>query len=165
MSVPEDPAAQGARQPRSLPITINAQYVKDLSFENPRGALSLQAVPEAPKIDVHVDVKAARLSDTVYEVAMSITANSTSAGEPMFLVELTYAGAFTIGEVPENVLHAVLLIECPKLLFPFARSVLANAVRDGGFPPLLLQPMDFAALYQQGRAQQGAAGQDSLASS
>jgi len=148
-----DTAAPQAAAPQaavSLPIQIHAQYVKDLSFENPRAPASLQPQSEQPKIEVNVDVQAAKVAENdLYEVTLRINASGTAASEQLFLVELTYGGLFTLKGVPEDSLHPVLLIECPRILFPFARAIVADVTRDGGFPPLLIQPVDFAAMYRQ----------------
>ncbi|MEQ8814963.1 MAG: protein-export chaperone SecB [Thalassobaculum sp.] len=134
----------------ALPIQIHAQYVKDLSFENPRAPASLQPQNEPPRIEVNVDVQAAKVADNdLYEVTLRVTASGTSAGEQLFLAELSYGGLFTLQGVPQDSLHPVLLIECPRLLFPFARAIVADVTRDGGFPPLLIQPVDFAAMFRQ----------------
>ena len=133
----------------AIPIQINAQYVKDLSFESPRAPKSLQPTKEQPKVDVHVDVKANKLSDGVFEVTLATTVNGSNNDGQLFLVELTYAGVFSLKGISEEHLQAVLLIECPRLLFPYARSILSDVTRDGGFPPLLIQPVDFAHLYRQ----------------
>jgi preprotein translocase subunit SecB len=146
----------GAQPAVALPIQIHAQYVKDLSFENPRAPASLQPQSEQPRIEVNVDVQAAKVADNdIYEVTLRVTASGTSAGNQLFLAELSYGGLFTLQGVPEDSLHPVLLIECPRILFPFARAIIADVTRDGGFPPLLIQPVDFAAMYRQS-AEQGA---------
>lgn len=147
----------------ALPIQIHAQYVKDLSFENPNAPASLQPQSEAPRIEVNVDVQAAKVADNdVFEVTLKITASGRTAGSPLFLAELSYGGLFTLQGIPEDSLHPVLLIECPRILFPFARAIIAEVTRDGGFPPLLIQPVDFAAMYRQGQAA-GAARRDAVA--
>ncbi len=129
---------------------IIAQYVKDLSFENPQGARSLQQVgQEQPKIDISINVNAARVGDEAYEVALNITAKAQSGEVNTFLIELVYAGLFAVKNLPDEHLEQFLLIECPRILFPFARRVVADATRDGGFPPLLLEPIDFGLLYQK----------------
>lgn len=143
-----------SQQPGSLPIQIHAQYVKDLSFENPRAPMSLQPQPEAPRIEVNVDVQAAKVADdNVYEVVLKVTASGKSGDAQLFLAELTYGGLFSLQGVPEDSLHPVLLIECPRILFPFARSIIADMTRDGGFPPLLIQPVDFAGMYRNSASQ------------
>jgi preprotein translocase subunit SecB len=144
-----DMTAPTAQNAGSLAIQVNAQYVKDLSFENPRAPQSLQAGQGQPKVDVHVDVKATKLSDSVFEVVLTTTVNGTGDAGQLFLVELSYGGVFTLEGLPEEHLQSVLLVECPRLLFPFARNIVADITRDGGFPPLLIQPVDFAQLYRQ----------------
>ena len=136
-------------------LTVNGQYVKDLSFENPNAPASLmQAGQQMPNVDVAVDVNASRLQDKVYEVVLSVRAEGKKEQETYFIAEVHYAGVFTIGgEVPEDYLQPMILIEAPRLLFPFARAIVSDAVRDGGFPPLLVHPIDFVGLYQQRIAQ------------
>ncbi|NQW11909.1 MAG: protein-export chaperone SecB [Alphaproteobacteria bacterium] len=134
-----------------MPLQINAQYIKDLSFENPRAPASLQPQETQPQISVNVDVSATRLAENaeVFEVLLKITAKATVNDTVLFLTDLSYAGLFTLKEIPEDALHPMLLIECPRILFPFARAIVADTTRDGGFPPLLIQPVDFAAMYRQ----------------
>jgi len=135
---------------------ILAQYVKDFSFENPNAPRSLTQ-PAQPQINVTVNVTANPLSDTDVEVELRLEGKAEASGSVMFNVELVFAGAFRIQNVPQENIHPLMLIECPRLLFPFAREIIASAVRNGGFPPLLLDPIDFVALYQQRAAQaQGA---------
>jgi preprotein translocase subunit SecB len=141
--------APASAEAGSLPIRVNAQYVKDLSFENPRAPRSLQAQEGQPKVDVQVDVKATKLADDVYEVVLTTTVHGSGDEGKLFLAELSYGGVFNLEGLAEEHLQAVLLVECPRLLFPFARNIIADVTRDGGFPPLLIQPVDFAALYQQ----------------
>jgi preprotein translocase subunit SecB len=134
----------------SLPLTVNAQYIKDLSFEHPEPLRSFQAPQGSPDIGVHLDVSVQNVQDRTFEVTLTIRAEALQEKKPLFVTELQYAGIFTLGqEVPENTLHPILMIECPRLLFPFARSILASVTREGGFPPLSLNPIDFAGLYQQ----------------
>lgn len=128
---------------------INAQYVKDFSFENPNApAIFTQAIAN-PEVDVDIDVGARKLSDDIYEVALALKAGANIGTSKAFVVELVYAGVFTIKGIKEENLEPMLLVECPRLLFPFARSAIANLTREGGFPPLLVNPVDFAALYRQ----------------
>jgi len=141
--------AQEQAGPVTLPIEINAQYVKDLSFENPRAPASLQTQTSQPKVDVHVDVKATRLAESSFEVTLTTTVNGTNDDGQLFLVELSYAGVFTLNGIPQEHLQPILLVECPRLIFPFARNIISDVTRDGGFPPLLIQPVDFAHLYRQ----------------
>ncbi|NQV85358.1 MAG: protein-export chaperone SecB [Rhodospirillales bacterium] len=130
------------------PIIINAQYTKDLSFEAP-GAPGIfsKMQEEAPEINVNVNVGANPLQDNTFEVVLEIHAECKVGGEVAFLLELEYAGVFTVN-VPQEHVQPVLLIECPRLLFPFARNILADVSRDGGFPPLMLGPLDFAGMFQ-----------------
>jgi preprotein translocase subunit SecB len=136
-------------------VSIITQYVKDLSFENPNAPASLQMGGQ-PRIDVNVGVNARKAADNVYEVELKITAKADVDGTATFLVDLLYAGLFGLQNVPEEALEPFCIIEAPRILFPFARRILADAVRDGGFPPLMLDPIDFGALYL---AQQGGNGQ------
>ena len=150
---------QGGEQAQPPAIRVAGQYVKDLSFENPGAPESLRGGGQ-PNIDLGVDVQARALSDDMFEVELMISARAVRDDKPVFITELTYAGLFQIQNVEGPSREAFLLIECPRLIFPFARRILSDATRDGGFPPLMLEPIDFAALYRQQlakRAQQGAA--------
>ncbi len=134
-------------------IQVVAQYVKDLSFENPGAPAS---VTVRPQIDLGVDLQARRLENQLYEVELKLRVNAKSQDEkPVFLLELAYAGLLQIVNVPEDVLQQVLLIEGPHLLFPFARRIISDAVRDGGMPPLMIEPIDFAGLYRSRVEQMG----------
>lgn len=135
---------------QSAQAGILAQYVKDLSFENPGAPQSLQDFgKERPTIDISVNVNAARIGEEGYEVTLNISASASHDEKQRFLVELVYAGLFGIRNMPQETLEAFLLIECPRILFPFARRIIADATRDGGFPPLLMEPIDFQILYQK----------------
>ncbi|MBX9696562.1 MAG: protein-export chaperone SecB [Alphaproteobacteria bacterium] len=139
------------------PLIINGQYIKDLSFESPTPLESLSDNKELPEISVNVDIKANGVNNNTYEVALSITADAQRKSQDgdkkvlkrMFLIELEYAGIFTIGAVDQNAVHPLLMIECPRILFPSARSIIANITREAGFPALSLNPIDFAELYRQ----------------
>ena len=138
------------------PITINAQYVKDLSFEAPSTpGVFRQMQSQSPNITVNVDVEAKTVDPSVYEVTLNITANCKFEETTAFLVELSYGGVFSLN-VDDQYIRPVLLIECPRLLFPFARQIIANATSNGGFLPLMLAPVDFAGLYQKEVQQRGA---------
>jgi preprotein translocase subunit SecB len=150
---PNPPGLGPQGQLQSPPLVVNAQYVKDLSFENPNAPNSL-ALRQAPQIAVNVDVKARPLAENAFEVLLVIGAEAKHDNQIAFVVELTYGGVFTLSGIAEEHVRPILLIECPRLLFPFARAILAEATRDGGFPPLSLQPIDFAQLYRQQLAQQ-----------
>lgn len=131
----------------SVMIEVRAQYLKDLSFENPR-SLSINPQGAHPSINVNVEAKAAHLSEDMYEVALQVRAEATQDEQVIFLIELVYGGVFALQGVSPDVVEPLLMVECPRLLFPFARNIVADLVREGGFPPLLLNPIDFAELYQ-----------------
>ncbi|MEM1047048.1 MAG: protein-export chaperone SecB [Pseudomonadota bacterium] len=130
-------------------VNILAQYVKDLSFENPKAPASLRPQETSPRLNINVNVNANPASDIDFEVVLSMDATAELNNETVFAVELVYAGVFKVQNVPKEHLHPFVLIECPRLLFPFARQIMADATRNGGFPPLLIDPIDFAALYRQ----------------
>ena len=159
------PAPEGEPQPDGQPtMVINAQYVKDLSFENPNAPQSLMQQGSAPNVEVAVDTQAVQLEGSTFEVTLTVRAEGTSNDTSLFLVEAAYAGIFTLGEIPEEYVAPMLYVEAPRQLFPFARAIVAECVRDGGFPPLLIHPVDFMALFQQRAAEQAkAAGQQSAA--
>lgn len=131
------------------PIVVNAQYIRDLSFEAPNTPdVFLKLQQEQPDIAVNVDVAAKPKGGNLYEVALHLRAECKVGETVAFLLELEYGGLFSLNMAREHV-QPVLLVECPRLLFPFARQITADATRDGGFPPLMLSPMDFAGMYQR----------------
>jgi preprotein translocase subunit SecB len=146
--------AEQAEAPRLL---IQTQFIKDLSFENPRAPLSLEQGQPRPEIGVRVDVRAQPMKDERYEVALQLNVDAKAGEEPIFVLELTYAGVFQLLNIPKESLQPLLLVECPRLLFPFARRIVADASRDGGFPPLMIDPIDFVALYRRRQEQAQAA--------
>ena len=133
-------------------IALISQYVKDLSFENPN-APAVYQWPDQPQIDVQFNIGADKVGDEVLEVSLKIEVKAVAPQGTAFAVELLYAALFGMRNVPEDQVQPFMLAEAPRLIFPFARRVLADAIRDGGFPPLLLDPIDFGALYLQ-QAQQ-----------
>ncbi|MBN8806937.1 MAG: protein-export chaperone SecB [Sphingomonas sp.] len=138
-------------------IGMISQYVKDLSFESPSAPAIFQS-QVAPAIDVEFGIAVAQVADDVHEVTVKVDVRAKSDEQTAFIVELVYAGLFGVRNVPADQLQPFMLGEAPRLLFPFARRVVSDAVRDGGFPPLMLDPIDFGALYlQQLQAQQDAA--------
>lgn len=137
-----------AGDPNATTIRVMGQYVKDLSFENP-GAPDTLRQPSQPNIRMSVDLGARALGDDTYEVQLVMGAHAGEQDNPVFIVELTYAGLFQIKNIDERARDAFLLIECPRILFPFARRIISDATRDGGFMPLMIEPIDFAALYRQ----------------
>ena len=139
-------------------IGLISQYVKDLSFENPNAPASYQWTSQ-PQIDVQFNIGSQPVGEGVYESAIKIDITAAHNEGQSFVVDLTYAGLFGVRNVPDDQVQAFLLAEAPRILFPFARRVIADAVRDGGYPPLLLEPIDFHGLYmqqQQQAAMQGA---------
>jgi preprotein translocase subunit SecB len=167
---------------QTAPLTLNIQYTKDLSFEVPNAPAIYTILREAPSVNINLDVQVRRLeeNENVFEVTLATRAEATipasqegnganangngaaAAGDgegeagkmtTVFIADLAYAGIFTLTGIPENQLEPVLLVECPRLLFPFARNILADVTRDGGFPPVMLGPIDFVSLWQQRRTQ------------
>ena len=149
----------GASPEAGAPPQLNvlAQYTKDLSFENPNAPTSLAPQATPPQINIQINVGANNLAENEYEVALSVEGKAENGGKLIFSFELVYAGVFRIVNVPQENLHPLVMIECPRLLFPFAREIIATAVRDGGFPPLMLDPVDFVGLYRQNMERQAAA--------
>jgi preprotein translocase subunit SecB len=131
---------------QSAKIQVVGQYVKDLSFENPGAGLT--DIKARPQIDLGVDLQAGKIEGDRYEVELKLRVSAKAEDRPIFLLELVYCGVFMIQGVPDELLQQVLLIEGPHLLFPFARRVVADVIRDGGMPPLMIEPIDFNALYQ-----------------
>lgn len=137
------PPAGGEMQMPSLQII--SQYIKDLSFENPSMGVNVQR----PQIEFTVDLQARRLQENgPYEVVLKMRVNAKQDEKPVFLLEIAYGGLFILERVPEEVLQPMLLIECPRLMFPFVRRVISDLISDGGLPPLMIEPIDFAALYR-----------------
>jgi preprotein translocase subunit SecB len=138
-------------QASNLPVMIHAQYVKDLSFENPAAPFSLKAGQENPKMDVAINLDAKPIADTdiksLYEVVLRLSANAKRADQTLYIAEVHYGVTVSMPNVEEQHHHPLLLVEIPKLAFPFARKILADLVQDGGYPPLLLGPVDFASMY------------------
>jgi len=136
-------------------IRILAQYIRDLSFESPHAPESLRGGPSQPQIDLGVELNARGRPDGFYEVELKLNARATRDAQPVFVVELVYAGLFQIIGVSGADLEAVLMIECPRYLFPFARRVIADMTGEGGFPPFMLEPIDFAGIYASRKAAEG----------
>jgi preprotein translocase subunit SecB len=134
-------------------IRILAQYIRDLSFENPRAPESLRGGATTPQIELSVELNAQAREGGVYEVDLKLNASARREGEPVFQLELVYGGLFQVVGVEADDLEQVLMIECPRYLFPFARRMIADLSAEGGFPPLMLEPMDFAAIYLARKAQ------------
>ncbi len=147
-------AATGNSNATSPSLNILAQYVKDLSFENPGAPRSLQARDKAPSININVNVNANPMSDTEFDVVLSLTAEAKDGDKMLFNAELAYGGVFRISGFPQEHMLPVLFIECPRMLFPFARQIVADATRNGGFPPLMIDPIDFAQMFTQRMAEE-----------
>ncbi len=142
--------AAGAGENEAVQIGILGQYIKDLSFENPTPAQTLQKLAqEKPSMDINVNLNARGVGENIYEVDLKITSTAKVGEDTAFVAELVYSGLFAAKNLPENTLQPFLMIEAPRQLFPFARRIISDVTRDGGFPPLMLEPIDFAALYQQ----------------
>lgn len=144
------PGPEGAQMSADSPhLRILSQYVKELSFQNPMAAQAARAYDTQPTIDMGVEVKSRPMSDdkSVYEVELRINVQAKRGDETMFLVDLNYAGLFQFQNIIEADVEPLLWVECPRLLFPFSRQILAEITREGGYPPLLINPIDFTPLY------------------
>ncbi len=165
----KDPAEKSAAPATAAPLNVQApqpqpgaqpsmrilgQYLKDLSFENPNAPQSLSPQQTQPDINIAVNVNARNLAPSDFEVELHLDAKATVQGKVIFAAEILYAGTFRLENFLPNMLHPAVLIECPRMLFPFARQILADATRNGGFPPLMLDPIDFAGMYQKRMLQQ-----------
>jgi preprotein translocase subunit SecB len=160
MSDQPQPGANGGAAPTPTPtpatgpLVLNLQFTKDLSFEVPGAPEIFLTLREPPRMDIALDVQARRLREgqETYEISLQIRADAkTAQGQTAFIAELVYCGIFTLNGIPPEMLEPILLVECPRLLFPFARNILADVTRDGGFPPVLLAPIDFVQLWQSRR--------------
>jgi preprotein translocase subunit SecB len=148
--------ADDTNQAATPSLSILAQYTKDLSFENPGAPRSLQARDRAPAININVNVNANPLSETDFDVVLSLNVEATDEGKVVFAAELVYGGVFRITGFPQEHMLPLLFIECPRLLFPFARQIVADVTRNGGFPPLMIDPIDFAQMFSQRMAEEQA---------
>jgi len=137
-------------------LNILAQYIKDLSFENPGAPRSLQSRAQAPAININVNVNANPLSDTDFDVVLTLNTEARDGDKVVFNCELVYGGVFRISGFPQEHMLPLLFIECPRLLFPFARQIVADATRNGGFPPLMIDPIDFTQMFTQRMAEEQA---------
>jgi preprotein translocase subunit SecB len=133
-------------------LNVVAQYIKDFSFENPNAPRSF-APQQQPAINIQINVNAKQLAETDVEVELKLEGKAEAAGTVLFSFDLVYAGVFRVQNVPQDNMGPLMLIECPRLLFPFAREIIATASRNAGFPPLLIDPVDFVGLYRQKAAQ------------
>jgi preprotein translocase subunit SecB len=151
---PTQSGPTGNGEPAAGPpgVRVLAQFIRDLSFENPLAPDSLRAGPQQPQIELGVELNAKGRPDGFFDVEMKLTARAMRENDAVFHVELVYGGLFQIVGVPEQDLEPVLMIECPRFLFPFARRIIADLTGEGGFPPFMLEPLDFAGIYASRRA-------------
>ena len=155
----DDPESNGAEESSddaAPPLLIATQYIKDISFESPASPDIYLNPVAAPNVDVRVDVTARSLGDNRFESNLKIEASANSEDRPIFIVDLTYSCIAKIGDVPADHVQPLVLIEAPRIIFPFARAILAGVTRDGGFQPLMINPIDFVELYRQRMAAHGA---------
>lgn len=148
----ESQVANEQIQAQDMPITIHAQYVRDMSFENPNAPDSLRPSADAPEMDINIGMDARKLEDpdiqNLFEVVLNVRASAMRKGDPVFIAELQYGTTVSVGDdVPEENHHPLLLIEIPRMIFPFVRQIMSDLTVQGGYPPLLLNPVDFHALY------------------
>ncbi len=140
-------------------LNVLAQYTKDFSFENPNAPRSLVQQEQGPNINIQVNVNAKQISESEFEVNLVMEGSAQTPANILFKFELDYAGMFRLRNIPPADLQPLVMIECPRLLFPFARQIIADAVRNGGFPPLFIDPIDFVALFRQRMAEAQQSGQ------
>jgi preprotein translocase subunit SecB len=145
----DTPATNGAGENNVPSLNALAQYMKDFSFENPNAPKSLAPQQKQPQISIQVNVNAKQMADSDFEVELKLEGNAKADNELLFAFDLTFCGVFRVRNIPQDQVHPVVMIECPRLLFPFTRQIVAEAVRNGGFPPLYIDPIDFVALYRQ----------------
>jgi len=158
----DDTQGAAAPQPGTAPsMNLVGQYIRDLSFENPGAPGTLLGGSANPAFNVSISVGVKKQNEEIYAIELTLNAKANRDETVLFNVELVYGGIFRIKNVPENQLSPLLMIECPRLIFPFARQVLASVTQQGGFPPLMMEPVDFSAIYRQNlaklAAQQGGA--------
>lgn len=152
-AAPVAPQADAKVDPSKAPsLNIVGQYIRDLSFENPDAPASIIGGNGNPTFGVNINVQVKKQADDIYAVELTTNAKAEREGKMLFNIELVYGGLFRIANVPENQLPPLLMIECPRLIFPFARQVISNVTQAGGFPPLLMEPVDFVSIYQQNLA-------------
>ena len=153
-STNENQAANGQGEVAARQIVVHAQYIKDLSFENPNAPDILINPPSQPDVEIGVNVGARGLNSEQYEVLLSLSAKAKSEDKSLFLAELTYAAIVSAPGASREDLNPLIMIEAPRLMFPFARAIISDMTRDGGFMPLSIQPIDFVAVYQNNLARQ-----------
>src|SRR5262245_49737466 len=147
------PAPSPSAQQTQAQLSVLGQYIKDFSFENPNAPRSLTPPQAQPAINIQINVGVQQLAQTDYEISLNLEGKAESSGTVLFAFDLTFAGVLRVQNDPGATRQPIVMVYCPPLLFPFAREIVATSVRNGGFPPLLLDPVDFVALYQQRAAQ------------
>jgi preprotein translocase subunit SecB len=150
--LPPPGAENGAAPPPPPGVRILTQFIRDLSFESPHAPESLRPSPTQPQVDLGVELNARARPDGLYDVELKMTARAQRESETVFHIELLYAGLFQITGIPEADMEPVLMIECPRYLFPFARRIVADLTGEGGFPAFMLEPLDFAGIYASRKA-------------
>jgi preprotein translocase subunit SecB len=144
-----DGKAKSRQDAPPIQAQVLGQYIKDLSFENPHVGKPIDGAGDTPSMKIEINVNAKRMGEDVYESAIDFRAHATNTGGTIYVLEVIYAGLFRLKNIPEQALEPFLLINCPTLIFPFLRRVVADISREGGFPPLILDPIDFAGLFMQ----------------
>jgi preprotein translocase subunit SecB len=153
-----DPAGPESATPN---LSVLVQYIKDFSFENPNAPNTLMQQQQQPQISIQINVNPRQIAASDFEVELKLEGKAELIGSVMFAFDLNYAGVFRLTNIPQENLGPLLMIECPRLLFPFAREIIASAIANGGFPPLMLHPIDFVGLYQRRLAEMQTAQQPS----
>ena len=147
-------AKQNGEPTANRQIVVHAQYIKDLSFENPNAPEILMESPNQPDVEITVNVRARPIGDAQYEIMLNLGAKAKANDKALFLVDLTYAGIVSCPGTAVADVNPMVMIEAPRLLFPFARAIVSDVTRDGGFMPLNIQPVDFVAVYQHNLTKQ-----------
>ena len=158
MAEPSKPGNGTAAAPPQLQVRVVGQYIKDLSFENPNVAKLAEGAPQDPQLKLEINVEPNKVGADLYESALIFKAEASAKIGTIYQVELVYAGLFKIENAPAGALEPLLHVNCPALLFPFLRRLIADLTREGGFPPLLLDPVDFGSLLMQKRQAMAGAG-------
>ena len=160
----EKPAedAQNNQDAQMPSMTVLAQYTKDSSFENPNAPQAMQSNLPAPAININIEIGRQMMDDNTVEVVLMLSAKAERDGSVVFLAELEYAGLFAFSNISAEQVQPMILIECPRMLFPFARQIMADMTQNGGYPPILLDPPDFAAMYRDEMMRRAAEQGDSL---
>jgi preprotein translocase subunit SecB len=154
MTITNGGPSPGAFPGNAMEFGVMAQYIKDFSFENPNAPRSLSPMQQQPEIGIQVNVTPKPISNTDFEVELHIDGKAEAGGMVLFSFDLIFAGVFRLQNVPQENVGPLIMIEAPRLLFPYAREIISSAISSGGFPPLLLNPVDFVALYQKRMSEQ-----------